>query len=197
MRSGKKSQYPAKRHATPVPVASEVAKMANCSRTLATRLLQRGFSVEQIVSRCERRRQIEAAKLAASIPSISVPVPSEPLDGAASTFVFHQVRKERALADLREIQVLKARGEVLPVEPLRSISIELVRFQQRELNSWPGELSYELADQPQRVCMEILERHVQYLREKSEAFYVQEIARHGIHLADEVANEEPPEPQAA
>jgi hypothetical protein len=45
--------------------------------------------------------------------------------------------------------------------------------------------------------MEILERHVQHLRESTEAFYVQEIARYGIHLADEVANEEPPEPQAA
>jgi hypothetical protein len=53
--------------------------------------LSRGLDAAAIVARCERRRAVEAAKLAASIPSINVPVPSEPLDGAASTFVFHQV----------------------------------------------------------------------------------------------------------
>jgi hypothetical protein len=184
-----------------------VAKLAHCSRALASRLLRRGFSPAEIVERCERRRAVEAAKDGqftvgangtygkTKVPGVTVPVPSEPITSShAASFAYHQARKEAALADYREIQVLKARGELLPIMPLKAITFEIIRFQHRNLRLWPSELACELANQTQERCAEILERRVEHLIESTGAYSMQEIARYGIILPDEVANEEPPEP---
>jgi hypothetical protein len=180
MPSGKKPKRPARYQYPPGSSPVEVGRLAGCSHVLASRLLRRGFTVEEIITRCERRREIEARRKAAAFPSVAVPVPTPEVNGHAASFAFHQARKERALADYRELQVLKARESVLPLEPFMALTTGHIAFQHRCLRLWPSDLSHEIAEQPQRRCAEILDRRIEHLIESSGAYTRAEAAKYGI-----------------
>jgi hypothetical protein len=150
MHSGKKPQHPGKHPATPLGVTpSKLAKLAGCSRALASRLLGRGMSPEEIIARCQLRREVEAAKAAEAIPSITVPVPGPIMingESAADSFVYHQIRKEKALADLRQIQVWEKRRELLPRTYIRDWSLKHM-FQAREVLDRMPDLCDQLAEE--------------------------------------------------
>jgi hypothetical protein len=171
---------------TPGVTAAEVGRLAGCSHVLAARLLRRGFTVDEIIKRCERRRAVEAAKAGVETPN--VPVPSEPITSShAASFAYHQARKERALADYRELQVQKAKGELVALQPWYAINVELLRFAARCLECWDVDLPPLLFGGSEAQMAEILCRRRIHLFAATEQFRRVESEKYGIVLP-------PPEP---
>jgi hypothetical protein len=102
----KRKQRPPKAKAGP----SQVAGAAGCSKQLASRLLKRGMTKGEIIERIADNKQREAALL---------DLPVVPVNGHAANgmmpFAQAQAAKENWLAELRRIEVMKARRELMPV----------------------------------------------------------------------------------
>jgi hypothetical protein len=158
-----------------------VAKAAGCSKALASRLLSRGLTRAEIVARCELRRESEAARS-----------PGSKVNGHAGNvttippYAVSQALKEHHLAALRGLEVRRKRGELLPVEPWRSVvggamDILRVRFQ-----ALPDELITEIG----RENTEMLRRKIAHIFAEARRHIVNTYAKYGVALPPK----EPPRP---
>ena len=147
--------------------ASAIAKRAGCSRQLASRLLHRGFSEEEIVRRVVENKAKEAARVASlgggngAAPVSSLP----PMPWPA--FSISEARKEHILAELRDLQLMKERGQLIPVTYVKTWASTFLTEGRSILLQGPGELQDALAQEsdPVRVSA-ILRRWVETAMEK-------------------------------
>jgi hypothetical protein len=140
---GKKPRPKSKKEAGP----AEVARAAGCSKQLASRLLKRGFAEAQIVERVAERKAREAARAATTnshrapalvngLPSVVIPFPS---------FAESEAKKEHFLAELRGLQVMRERGELVRTCDVRLFCARLLVEARDILEAGPSELADTLA----------------------------------------------------
>jgi hypothetical protein len=123
----------------PKPNATAIARAAGCSRQLAARLLARGMTKAEIIERMERRREAEAARSAVNGHAAGF--------GTVAPFAESQARKERALAQLREIEVAVRIGELVPAGQIGPFLDRCLSVSRDELLRIPGELADRLAQE--------------------------------------------------
>jgi hypothetical protein len=98
---------------------SETARDAGCSKSQAHKLLGRGLSKEEIITRtAERKARAEARAGVGNnhvngAPTNGFPVTPWP------TFAQSEARKEHLLAELRDLQLMRERGELIPASYVR------------------------------------------------------------------------------
>ena len=151
--------------------ATGIAKKAGCSRQLVARLLARGLSEAQIVARIEENRNREAARKAwrnsgATANGGAPPVSDLPLM-PWPTFSISEARKEFLLAELREVQLMKERGQLIPLTYVKTWVSTFLTEGRSILMQGPSELQDVLAQEgdPVRVSA-ILRRWVEATMEK-------------------------------
>jgi hypothetical protein len=151
--------------------ASAIARRAECSRQLVARLLARGFDERQIVARIAERKAREAERTARNSGATAngngaAPVSSlPPMPWPA--FSISEARKEHILAELREVQLLKERGQLIPLTYVKAWASTFLTEGRSILLQGPGELQDALAQEsdPVRVSA-ILRRWVETAMEK-------------------------------
>jgi hypothetical protein len=182
MRSGKKSKHRVKQ--TPGVTAAEVGRLAGCSAVLARRLLLRGFSPAEIVARIAENKAREAAKT-----GLPMDLPAIPLNGhgEVTPFAVSQAKKEESLAQLRALQVAKAKGELVALQPWYAINVELLRFAARALECWETDLPPVLVGTSEAQMTEVIHKRTCHLFAATEQFRRVESEKYGIVLP-------PPEP---
>ena len=134
---------------------TEVAREAQCSRPLASRLLARGFAKEQIVERVRSRKAREAARAVSdnsSPPANGFPVTPWP------TFSQSEARKEHYLAELRNVQLMKERGALIPVSYVRLWGTRFLVEARDVLLRGPNELADTLAVESDPLKCEVIVR---------------------------------------
>jgi hypothetical protein len=176
-----------------IETATQIAARAGCSRQLVDRLLRRGHSPDEIVERVRERKADKVPR--AAVPSITVPVNGHAATHELVTFAEAQRRKEEALAQLRELEVARKRGDLLPLAPWRAITIHVLKFQNDCLWLWPEDVSRELTMRPQCECAEIIRRRIEHLFHATETFFKGECLRYGIILSP--TKPEPPRTELA
>lgn len=87
---------------------SDLARRARCSTSTVSKKLLAGKSAEQIISEAEAWRKQEAAKESSSDC------------GDLESLQHAQRRKERAIADLRELELQQKRGELIPMSDVNA-----------------------------------------------------------------------------
>jgi hypothetical protein len=162
----------------PKDTPTSVAKAAGCSRQLADRLLRRGMTRAAIIERMERQREAEAAR--GKVNGHAAGIASVP------PFTESQARKEFHLAELRALEVAVKRGELVRLEPLRSICYSSVKYLSVRFSSLPDELRHEFGPELARVLQDRI-RH--YFSEAAQ-LYRHECTKRGMR----VAPAEPPPP---
>jgi hypothetical protein len=169
---GKKPRPKSKTKAGP----AEVARAAGCSKQLASRLLARGHSLDEIQERTRERKQRAAERL---------DLPATPLNGHAATaglvtFSEAQRRKEFALARIREAEADQKIGELMPVEEalqwLRHIYIPLIQSFRALPDEMRDLLTPELA--------ELLRRRVEGIVGAADTYWASCRTRAGQPLSD-------------
>jgi hypothetical protein len=169
------------------PNATVLATKAGCSRQLVSRLLARGFSGQQICARIKENKVREAARAARSNAQAKIPANGFPaLPVPVPPFAQSEAIKEHALSELRLLELQRRRGELLPLQPLRAISVTVAHFQRDVLWRWPDELSQELSMRPGDEIADVLRRHIEALFHASSALFEAECRKYNIRL--------PPEP---
>jgi hypothetical protein len=176
-----------------------LATRAGCSRTLILRLLRRGLSAEQVVLRAEERRARIAARSAsnakvnglvnghaAAMDFPVVPVPTMP---TIPPFAESEKVKEFHLATIRGLQAAKLGGQVLPLEPWRSVVFTAAHFLCNRLRDLPDELRDELGPE----LTKLLRVRIHAVVDEARRVQAWEGARHGIPPPPP----EPPEPVRA
>jgi hypothetical protein len=174
---------------------TSVAQAAGCSRQLADRLLRRGMTRAAIIERCARRREAEGGRgKKKTLDQNSDPGFSEAAAGKVASitdvppFAESQRLKEHHLATLRGLEVRRRKGELLPVEPWRSVvggamDILRVRFQA---------LPDELINQIGRENTEMLHRRIRHIFDEARRHMAATYARYGVTLPPK-SPKKPPE----
>jgi hypothetical protein len=146
--------------------ATAIAARAGCSRQLVCRLLKRGFSEEQIIRRISENRAREAARAAVANGNGAAPVSSLPLMPWPA-FSISEARKEHLLAELRDLQLMRERGELIPVSYVKQWAATFLTEGRDILMQGPGELQDQLAAEsdPLKVSA-ILRRWVEKILER-------------------------------
>jgi hypothetical protein len=167
------------------PSPTEVAKAAGCSKGLASRLLTRGMTPEQIILRMEERRARELARLAdaesavngrtngAAMDFPTIPLPEEP---RFPPFAESEKRKEFYLSKIRELQAQKLHGQLFPLEPLRSVVFTSTHFLSNRLRDLPD----ELADQLGAENAKLLRIRIHAIFDEARRVLAWECQRHGL-----------------
>jgi hypothetical protein len=173
------------------PSPTAVAKAAGCSKGLASRLLNRGMTPEEIITRLEERRARELARLANAetagggrvngpVNGFTMDLPTIPLPESPTfpPFAESERRKEFYLSKIRQLQAEKLHGQLLPLEPLRSVVFAAMHILQNRLRDLPG----ELADGFGVENTKILGGHIQAILEQSRQIFEWESQRCGVPL---------------
>jgi hypothetical protein len=142
---------------------TEIARLAGVSKQLASKKLRQGKTPAQIIAEAEAARS--AAGKVASIADVP-------------PFAESQRLKEYHLATLRGLEVRKRRGELLEVEPWRSLvggamDILRVRFQ-----ALPDEVINEIG----RENTEMLRRRIKHIFAEARRHMAATYARYGVVL---------------
>jgi hypothetical protein len=145
---------------------TEVAQAAGCSRQLAHRLLARGMSREQIIERIAEDRRRNAELL--GFPTTPVETTNgHTANGKLLTFAVAQAQKENWLCELRRLEVMRQRGELIPTSYVRLFITRLLVESKDILLAGPGELADLLAaEHDPRVCEAILRGWVERALER-------------------------------
>jgi hypothetical protein len=151
------------KHKLPTGVTAEViAKIADVSIQLVYRKLARGKSASEII--------IEAGRWRDKQQMASGDYPVVPYNDVISTnghsangygnlsFAAAQTAKENALAELRQLEVLEKKGELIPVAYVRHWGLNFL-IQGRQILEWgPTEMRDELAAETDPVKCEAIVR---------------------------------------
>jgi hypothetical protein len=160
------------------PNATALATKAGCSRQLVSRLLARGLSEQQIIDRTRERKAREVARSRGAghvnghtngldlgeFPTVPVP-----------PFAVSEAKKEHHLAEIRGLQAAKLRGQVFPIEPIRSIVFAATHFLVNRLRDLPDELTDELGP----ALTKLLRVRLYALVEEAHRVLCWECQRHG------------------
>jgi hypothetical protein len=162
--------------------ATAIATLAGCSRTLVSRLLSRGFSVEEIVERVRQRRERLETRLAATanppegdhvngqpagMEFPTIPVPS---------FAESEKRKEFYLSEIRRAEAAKLHSQLIPIEPARAIIFAASTYLMNRLRDLPGEVTDELG----AVGAKVLDLRLQAMTQEARYVMLWECQRHGV-----------------
>jgi hypothetical protein len=132
---------------------SEIAKLAGVTPQRVSQKLRQGKSVNQILKEAETRRQKQMLR---QFPW--VPVDSDEDVASSVTFARAQAAKEQALSELRRIEVLEKKGELIPVAYVRHWGLNFL-IQGRQILEWgPTEMRDELAAETDPVKCEAIVR---------------------------------------
>jgi hypothetical protein len=160
------------KHKLPPGVSAEViAKIANVSVQLVYKKLSRGKTPAEIIIEAARWHEMQVAS--------KLEIPVIPYDGKDGTdthilngygnlsFAAAQAAKERALAELRQLEVLEKRGEVIPLAYVKHWASNFL-IQGRQILEWgPAEMQDELAAESDPAkCREIVGRWVERVMER-------------------------------
>jgi hypothetical protein len=168
--------------------ATAIAKRAGCSRQLVSRLLARGFDERRIVERIAERKARESARNGGATvvngapPSYSGPVNGFPAPHGWPPFAESEAKKEAHLAELRGLEVAKAKGELFPLQPLMAITVGILRFQRDLLWLLPHEAGQELSMRTEPEVASILHRHLEHMFHAVEAFAEAECKKYAIAM---------------
>jgi hypothetical protein len=150
----------------PAGVSAEViARIANVSVQLVYKKLSRGKSPVEIIIEAARWHEMQVAS--------KVGIPVVPFDGTAGvngtdthvlngygnlSFAAAQTAKENALAELRQLEVLEKKGELIPKNYVRHWGLNFL-IQGRQILEWgPTEMRDELAAESDPVKCEAIVR---------------------------------------
>lgn len=170
MRVPKQRKDPRKHPATASDVsAAEVGRRAGCSKQLASRLLKRGFSPDEIVQRIKSNKEAAVAKSSNGSPGIPLlDLPALPVADGPS-FAAAQLRKELALAQLREIEIAERRRTLIPVSYVKHWNSVFLIDGRQILEQGPSELQDRLAAESSPMkCKEILTSWIDRVSERFE-----------------------------
>jgi hypothetical protein len=169
--------------------ATAIAARAGCSRQLVSRLLARGFDERRIVERIAERKARESARNKAATvvssappPSYSGPVNGFPAPHGYPPFAESEAKKEAHLAELRGLEVAKAKGELFPLQPLMAITVGILRFQRDLLWLLPHEAGQELSMRTEPEVASILHRHLEHMFHAVEAFAEGECRKYAVAM---------------
>jgi hypothetical protein len=171
----------------------ELAQRLGVTRQLIGRLYARGYTAEQIVERVRVHLERKAAREAAMDALHNMPVtPIEPespygappVNGAGEipSFAESERRKEFYLSEKHRIETEKLRGALLPLEPLRAITVAISDFQRFALERWPEELAMELGMCSPPEIARILQARVEQLFRATQSFFEGECKKRNITL---------------
>ena len=128
---------------------AEFAKDQRVSKTMVTKWIAAGLPVTP-QGRIDRAKAIEWLKANTTRPTAKL-----------ETYVEARARKERSLADLRELDALQRRGEVVAVNDAFDILEEFVSVCRARLLAIPTTAAPELVGQPDLAKVQaVLKRHV-------------------------------------
>ena len=153
-----KQRKPAKKRANghPEPTAAEIARMAGVSMSLVYRKLQEGRTPAEIVTAAQQRREQFVLR----------DLPTTQVNGHAAngvlSFAAAQAAKENWLAELRKLEVMRERGELIPTAYVRIWGTRFLMAAKDEMQKAPGELQDVLAAESDPVkCRALLEKWVE------------------------------------
>jgi hypothetical protein len=120
---------------------AEVSRLAQISPQRVAQKLRQGKSVNQILKEAENRRMKEMLR---RFPL--VPVPLDGADGvtSAASFALWQAKKEKALSELRELEVLEKTGELIPLAQVQLFTSNFL-IEAKQLLERAPEMQDELA----------------------------------------------------
>jgi hypothetical protein len=132
---------------------AEVARLAQISPQRVAQKLRQGKSVNQILKEAENRRTKQMLR---QYPW--VPVDSDEDVASSVTFAQAQAAKEQALSELRQLEVLEKKGELIPVAYVRHWGLNFL-IQGRQILEWgPTEMRDELAAESDPIKCEAIVR---------------------------------------
>lgn len=145
------------------PSAEHIASIAGVSIQLVYKKLRQGKTASQIVAEAHQRREQIALR---GLPTVPVKTNGHAATNVVS-FAQAQAEKENWLCELRRIEVMKARKELMPVSYVRLWGTRFLIAARDELLRGPGELADELAaERDPRRCEAILRRWVEHVLRK-------------------------------
>ena len=145
-KKGKPSADPAR------PSAAQIARLAGISISRVNALRQQGRTDGEIVAAAQQRREQMVLR---DFPT--VPVNGHAADGAVS-YAASLAEKEKWTAELRKIEVMRQRRELMPVVYFRYWA---TKFLAEAKDLWlrgPSELRDQLASETDPICCEALVR---------------------------------------
>jgi hypothetical protein len=160
------------KHKLPPGVSAEaIARIAKVSVQLAYKKLSRGKTASEIIVEAARWHEMQEAS--------KIEIPIIPYDGTNGTdshtinghgnlsYAAAQAAKERALAELRQIEVLQKKGELTPTSYFKHWASNFL-IQGREILQWgPKEMRDELAAESDPFqCEAIVSRWLERVMER-------------------------------
>jgi len=144
---------------------SEIAKELRLSKGRITQLIAQGLPVrtdgkldrEKAREWYEKNIRLTAKPERNDSPVLAPPAePSEAADGEAGPedFFASRARKERALADLRQMEAAQKRGDLLPTADVEAAWSEMVISARAILLGLPARLAQKMALETDRVNVE-------------------------------------------
>jgi hypothetical protein len=152
--------------------AAQIAKLAQISISRVCRLRQEGRSDSEIIAAAAQRREAQALLRNLPVVPINTVVP---INGATNghagdctlTYSAALTQKENWLAELRKIEVMKARRELVPVSYMKLWGTRFLVAAHDELLRGPGELADALAAESDPVeCAKIVRAWVERVLQK-------------------------------
>lgn len=136
----------------------ELAREAGVSPALVSRKLRAGKSPRQIMLEAEARRQQQAApSTPASPPSTPAIVTTKSRSMIDGTFAEAQLRKESALADLRELELAEKRRDLLSASEVSTAIHELIATSKSKLLLIGDELGDRISAESDPIkCREMI-----------------------------------------
>jgi hypothetical protein len=160
------------KHKLPPGVSAEViAKIAKVSVQLVYKKLSRGKTASEIIVEAARWHEMQEAS--------KIEIPIIPFDGMNGTdshalngygnlsYAAAQAAKERALAELRQLEVMEKRGEVIPLEYVKHWASNFL-IQGKQILEWgPAEMRDQLAAESDPLqCEAIVRRRDERVMER-------------------------------
>jgi hypothetical protein len=132
--------------------ASEIARLSDLSTSRVYCLLSEGRSAFEILLSAQRRKQQAAGREVPVLP-IDVDI-AAPVNGGVPAYSESLARKEAALAELRNVQLMEKRGELVPTQYVKLFASRILVETRDELWRASSELADTLAaeDNPVRVA---------------------------------------------
>lgn len=147
--------------------AAELARLCNMSLTRVYAELAQGRSAFEVVATAQRRKQRAAAREVPLLPvDVDLVVPTVngkvPVNGGVPAYSESLAAKEQWAAELKKIEVMQKRGELMPVSYARLWGTRFLVAAKDEMLKGPGEIQDALATESDPFrCRVIVERWVE------------------------------------
>jgi hypothetical protein len=131
--------------------ATEIARLSGLSTSRVYTLLAEGRSCFEILLSAQRRKQQAAAREVPVLPvDVDVIAPANGgihVNGAVPSYSESLAKKEAMLAELRNVELMQKRGELMPVSYFRHWGMKFLVEAQDLWEQGPSELADRLASE--------------------------------------------------